>query len=524
MPVLVTVNSTHASRPQLPWWRPTWMRLGLSCFGLFVLLGALEVFVRRTVEPPAPLHLRDGIYVSQLGLVNGRDNTPMVQGARLEERKRAGELRVFVFGESSVQGAPWGFAGSPVAMLYDQLHTVFPTRDLTVVNMGRGAAKTIDSYYFLITIARFSPDIIVFYQGGNDVFHADYEVCAAAEHPTLHRAWRWGVEHSRLLWTVRAIGPARMVRLLGRSPSNQNGRPDACRPDPTFRTWTTLLVETAGRMGARVFVTTPVENPLRHTEVDDVRRETDERLDVPGKSEAYRRLLACRITAGCDPVAAWNQAHPTEWDDRARMLARRAVWRDVAAGHRAPVVDLFDDLQANYGGGRFEAMFIEEVHLTLAGYWRLAWLWARALGPVIGGPETPLAASARPPPFDENRYVSTLARHEGSDVACILLGTAAWHLQANLVLVGASLAREAVRLEAPPPGGLARSRAGRLAQVLLGWLRQQLGMAPGLPDALLPALRDFDVAVLADELRRSPGCALAGARLRLPSFEAPPSR
>jgi hypothetical protein len=55
-------------------------------------------------------------------------------------------------------------------MLHDHLGASLPGRDVTVVNMGRGAGTTMDSYYFLATIARLSPDFIVFYQGGNDFF------------------------------------------------------------------------------------------------------------------------------------------------------------------------------------------------------------------------------------------------------------------------------------------------------------------------------------------------------------------
>ena len=102
-----------------------------------------ELSTRLLVAPPAPILLRDGIYVSQLPLVSGRDTVAWLSGGDhppLSTAKRDGEIRIFVFGESSVQGSPWEYPGSPPTMLYDQLHSRFPGRDLTVVNMGRGAA------------------------------------------------------------------------------------------------------------------------------------------------------------------------------------------------------------------------------------------------------------------------------------------------------------------------------------------------------------------------------------------------
>lgn len=353
-------------------WR--WARPVTALVSVAATLVVLELVVRSSGAPAAPAQLRDGLYVSQLPLLTGRETTQGQLGAALPTAKRPGEIRVFVFGESSVQGLPWGYGASPVAMLRDQLHALAPAQDLTVVNMGRSASAAMDAYYHLASIAPYAPDFVVFYQGSNDFFDGDAERCAPLLHPELHRAWRWVVERSRLFWAARALGP-RLRGGPGRAGGQQaapvfgrDAQPgDRCDAAQAFAAWTDILVMTAQRLGARVIVTTPVENPLCWP--DEITS------SAPVEGEPYRRLLACVLTDGCDVVATWKAVRDTPdftWD---RLRPRRRAWADTAAARGARLVDFADHVARDADEGLRPPLFVEEVHLSMEGYWRLSWLW-----------------------------------------------------------------------------------------------------------------------------------------------------
>ena len=280
---------------------PLWKRLLLAFITLTITVLLLEGMTRLLIAKPAPVLLRDHLYVSQLAKVNGRDTVLIAQGEPLPEKKRAGEIRIFVFGESSIQGSPFGYRGSPPALLHDQLRAVAPEKDITVVNMGRGAGYMIDSYYFMVSIARFQPDYVVIYQGGNDAYRTDREMCLPATHPTLYRGWRFLVEHSRLLFTLRTKGPGLYIKLkqASKEPFYGDG-PALCDETAAFRGWADILIETAEQSGAQVIITTPVQNPLRWTEDGNVSGKLDLPLRPDQKDESYRRLLGCLLTPGCD--------------------------------------------------------------------------------------------------------------------------------------------------------------------------------------------------------------------------------
>jgi lysophospholipase L1-like esterase len=487
---------------------PLWKRALLALASLLVTSLLLEGATRLFLAPPTPVELREGIYVHQLPLVNGRQTVPGVRGRPLAEQKRPGETRIFVFGESSVEGGPWGYFGGPVTMLRDQLHASFPDRDLTVVNMGRGAATTMDAYYFLVTIERFAPDLIVFYQGGNDFFSTDRERCLPSEHPRLHAAFRWLVEHSRLVWTMRAQGPSFFARWTSPPSAGASAEKevDLCDDGAGFSAWAELLVATAKRMTPNVIVATPVQNPLRWAEPSG-RWGVEQRLDVQAKSEPYKRLLGCVLDERCDLVATWAHElvagrYHSPWVD-----ARREAWRRAATERSASFIDVGADFAQHAEGGLRPPLFSDEVHLTFEGYWRLAWLWSRAVEPMLGAP---VSHPDAPPPLDRPRYLAAVMRHGRKVGACFLLGSADVYLRADMPLIAASILRLAVAFEAQLPGEPARSRAGLVAQLLLGTLRRDLGLDPSLPPALAPRLASLDRARVSAELREHPDCSTVG--------------
>lgn len=487
-------------------------RLSLSALSFLVTALLLEALVRRLGVPGAPVLLREGLYASQLPMVTGRDNAPYVAGSPLPETKRRGEIRVFVFGESSVEGLPWGYGGSPPAMLRDHLRALSPQADFTVVNMGRSASTMMDAYYYLVSIEAYAPDVVVFYQGSNDLFHTDRERCAPALHPRAYSAYRWLVERSRLLWAARALGPRVYTRIFpptSRPPPHAFGEDrqpgDLCDPAQAFPAWTEILLSTAKGLGARIIVTTPVENPLRWAD--------ENTRSQPAPSEPYRRLLSCALGDDCDLVATWKAvrgAPSFAWD---RLGPRRRAWIAAAEAHGARVVDFAGYLEREAEGGLRPPLFAEEVHLSLEGYWRLSWLWATEIRALVE--DRPSAGLAAPPPplLDERFYLSEAARYGSrGSAACTLLRSGALHLRLNMRVLAASLLESAVNIDAPPAGEAASSRVGAAAQLLLAWLRRDAGVDPRLPSSLAAALDGLDVARLTEELQRHADCSsLPGA-------------
>ena len=490
--------------------RALWKRLLLACFSLVFTGLLLEGATRLFVTPPSPVLLRDGIYVGQLAKVNGRNTVLRTEGARLSEKKRPGEIRIFVFGESSIQGEPWGYLGSPPTMLHDQLKAIAPGKDITVVNMGRGAGYMIDSYYFLAGMKRFAPDYVVIYQGGNDAYRTDREMCMPATHPTLYAGWRFLVEHSRLLWTVRAEGPAWFVRIKHARQEPAHDSPDLCDEQRAFQGWADLLIETGQSMGAQVIVTTPVQNPLRWAENGDASGALDLPLKPRDKDAHYQHLLTCLLTDGCDIAAAWteeqttNRYRPDYW-----VKPRGQILMNSAAAHGATAIDFFSQLEKNEIGGLLHPLFADEVHLSLSGYWLLSWQWAARIGQQLEGHSFP----ADPPPIDSERYLNEITRHVSAGRACILLKYADLYLRTNMPLIAGTLLRNAVALESPAPGAIPSSRAGLEAALLVGWLRQQMGMDTGLPPSLASHLNEVDIPRLAVEIREHPDCSTVGGAL-----------
>ncbi|MEP7123263.1 MAG: SGNH/GDSL hydrolase family protein [Byssovorax sp.] len=499
--------SRSGSRPTAPVGaapRRRGAKLLLAATSFSVTVLVLELIVRLSGVPSPPTSMREGLYVSQLPLVTGRETTSGLVGPALATAKRPGEIRIFVFGESSVQGLPWGYGGSPVTMLRDQLHTMAPGLDLTVVNMGRSASTMMDAYYYLVSIERYAPDFIVFYQGSNDFFDVDGERCAPATHPALHGAFRWLVEHSRLVWSARALGPRFYRRRVADTSKpappvfGKDQQPgDRCDAGQAFAAWTDILVTTARGMGAQVLVTTPVENPLRWP---------DERASSePTPEEPYRRLLSCVLDDACDVVKTWKDVRGTPsftWD---RLGPRRDAWARTAAARGARLVDFADDLARSSDDGLRPSLFVEEVHLSLEGYWRLSWLWATEIRSLQEDRSSGSLRAAPPPAFDERFYLAEAPRYgTRATAACSLLRTAALHLRAGYRVLAAESLRSVVRLGALAPGDEGSSRPAATAQHLLAAQRRDAGAEPPAPG---PRADDAEVRALVDELRKHDDCS-----------------
>ncbi len=95
--------------------------------------------------------------------------------------KPADGLRVFVIGESSVWGFPWGPAYSLTRFLQEQLAAALPGRTVEVVNCGiMGIASWHTRRIVAEEVVRFAPDVVIIYTGHNDWNVAGPEHASAA--------------------------------------------------------------------------------------------------------------------------------------------------------------------------------------------------------------------------------------------------------------------------------------------------------------------------------------------------------
>lgn len=447
------------------------LNLALVAASTVLTVLVVEGMARLWVRIPAPVQLRDGVFVSSLPLINGHPScrwTATVTGEPLPLARRPDELRVFVFGESSVQGSPWDYLGSPATMLRDHLRELLPGRSITVVNMGRACSSMMDSYYYLLSIASYKPDIVIFYQGSNDRFDVDNERCLVVNWAPLHAGWRFLAGHSRAFWAARAMSPQALrlwenKALTGPVPP---GKP-RCDPNAAFSRWTQILVGTAKELGAQVIVTSPVRNPVLPLELKAWSPKPSPVAEVIKSADApYRKILRCELSPACDPTKEIQAAIA----DRAMEIEERAAaWEATAASQGARFVDF--SARLNKAAPRGESVgryFVGETHLTLEGYWLLSSLWAEAVADRMSGGGRPQTNPRRP---NVQRYVDDLKAH-GSRVEDIFYREGFSYLRARMLLLAVPCLTQAAGRQVPD------------AQLILARLRQDVGLPLAIPSGI----------------------------------------
>ncbi|MBM4386840.1 MAG: hypothetical protein FJ088_03820, partial [Deltaproteobacteria bacterium] len=143
---------------------PLWKKSVLALMSFLVTFAALEIASRLYVPTHAPVLLRDGIYVNALPLVTGLVASNFIEkpkGERIPMDKPEGEIRVFVFGESSIQGLPLDAHASAPTMLHDLLKEAAPELNIKVINMGRTSSISANVFYYLLAARLYDPDFII---------------------------------------------------------------------------------------------------------------------------------------------------------------------------------------------------------------------------------------------------------------------------------------------------------------------------------------------------------------------------
>ncbi|MCX6135815.1 MAG: tetratricopeptide repeat protein [Ignavibacteriales bacterium] len=96
----------------------------------------------------------------------------MVSNELFEKQKGANTVRVFCLGESSTLGYPYMFNGSFPSMLKDRLETLWPEKNIEVINLGITAVNSYTVADFTEELVAYQPDALLVYCGHNEFYGA----------------------------------------------------------------------------------------------------------------------------------------------------------------------------------------------------------------------------------------------------------------------------------------------------------------------------------------------------------------
>jgi lysophospholipase L1-like esterase len=313
-------------------------------------------------------------------------------------RKAPGTLRIFVQGESSAAGFPYGRWASPAAMLQQRLQRAYPDRRVEVINTGMAAVTSYVLLDFADEILAQQPDAIVIYTGHNEYLGiggvgSSY---VSAQSPWLARA----TLRLRRLHLYRALertlapvfgpkadplagGGATLMARVAKERSIAFDSGLFRRGEAQFRGNLERLLARYAAAGVPVFVGTLASNL----------RDQPPFVSLPGADgvTAQQRFDRARELDRAGQAAQALPEYIAAKDlDGLRFRAPESfgtLIREVAARHGATVVDVQGALAAAARDGIVGAdLMLEHVHPNVEGYFRLAAAFHPALVAWAGKP------------------------------------------------------------------------------------------------------------------------------------------
>jgi tetratricopeptide (TPR) repeat protein len=136
------------------------------------------------------------------------------------KKKPDGCYRIFVLGESTTAGFPYGNNVMFPRILQIRLADAFPDRKIEVVNMGMAAISSYAMLDFMDDIIKQKPDAILVYAGHNEFYGAMAvsSMESLGRNPSVVRAYL-GLERLKLfMWLRDCIGTFRVWMILRKSP------------------------------------------------------------------------------------------------------------------------------------------------------------------------------------------------------------------------------------------------------------------------------------------------------------------
>jgi lysophospholipase L1-like esterase len=357
-------------------------------------------------------------------------------------QKPSGGLRVFVIGESSVWGFPYGPDLAFTRVMQDQLEAAWPDRPIEVVNCGVPAIASWHARRIVEEIAQYQPDVVVIYTGHNDwVIPGPEAVSPLARAAAQFRFYQLAVV-SADAWRRWRHGPLDSDRLqvprepYGYARDRARGRATMTARDRAwvmtrFRDNLRAMVGTAQAAGATVIIAGLGQNlsdfapgASRHRpglsadqrarwrtaveEADALAKADDceaalERLDAarridsrPAQLHFARGKCLDRLGRFANARAAYRLASDLDEIPLGTPSSLNRVMREVAADMHAQFVDVPAALERDSPHGLVgSALFIDHLHPNLAGHAAIGSAITAALGvPVRADGTQPLT----PPP------------------------------------------------------------------------------------------------------------------------------
>ena len=101
-----------------------------------------------------------------------RYSLPEVVADDFTVRKSPNSLRIFVLGESTPAGFPYQYNLTPSHLLQKQLESIFPGRNIEIVNASLTASNSYTVLEFISELVDYKPDVFVVYSGQNEFYGA----------------------------------------------------------------------------------------------------------------------------------------------------------------------------------------------------------------------------------------------------------------------------------------------------------------------------------------------------------------
>lgn len=313
------------------------------------------------------------------------------------EHKAEDTVRIFVLGESSAAGFPYGRWASPAALLQQRLQRMYPDRRIEVVNTAMAAVTSYVLLDFADEIIEHEPDAVVIYTGHNEYLGIGGvgSSLASARSPALART----IAGLRRLHLYRSI--ERLLASVGggdelpRHDGTLMARVAAERSIPLdsplyrrgleqFRGNLERLLRKYREAGVEVFIGTLASNerdqpPFASVSPDEVEASAIARYRDAQRLAAAGEFAAARI----EYLAAKDR-------DELRFRAPESfneLIRELATASDSRLVDVQRALASASRDGIIGAdLMLEHVHPNAEGYFRLASAYVPAMTRWLGPP------------------------------------------------------------------------------------------------------------------------------------------
>jgi len=385
-----------------------------------------------------------------------------IETAYFRAQKPADTFRVFVQGESSAAGFPYGFGASLAGVLDQRLERAFPDREIEVISTAMAAVTSYALLDFADEIIEQRPDAVVVYVGHNEYLGilGVGSTLRVASHPAVTRAFL-AVRELRLFQAMtrllggattrsgagsRAAGDTLMARVAGERSIPLNSELYR-RGIEQFEGNLGRLLERYRAAGVPVYIGTLVSNERDQMPLAVL---AGAETELAGAAKTAYLAAQDAEQAGHYDAAREGYAWARDLDPlrfRAPSMLNEVVTA-AAQAHDATVVDVHAAfLKASSNGLIGDSLLLEHVHPNLDGYFLLADAFFDAMVSqgLLGRPDVELQeAEAR-----AEMPVSEVDRHFGD-------------YKTTLLKAGWPFSTDAPTPQLPPP----RSAGERLAQEL----------------------------------------------------------